>query len=316
VKYAILPQHLKENELLGGNGLVEMGTFVAILLGTVLAGLLIRLQGGPLVVAATAFAVAIAGWLFSRSIPSAPPSAPGLKVNWNFITETWRNLNFARKNRTVFLSILGISWFWFFGSVLLSQFPNLTKNILHGDETVVSTLLAIFSVGVGVGSLLCEKLSGHKVEIGLVPFGAIGMTVFGIDFYFAASQIAPHAVVGSMEFVTNVAHWRLIADLTLLGVFGGFYIVPLYALIQIRSDPEVRSRIIANNNILNALFMVVSFLMAGTLLNHGFTIPEVLLTTALLNGVVTTAVFILVPEFLTHFLVWLRLAKPVAESAP
>jgi 1-acyl-sn-glycerol-3-phosphate acyltransferase len=322
VKYAILPQHLRKEEIVGGNGLVEMGTNVAILLGTVLSGILIGINHGALLVGGIAVCIAIFGYLTSKEIPDAPPSSPQLPINWNIFSETWRNLQFTRKNRTVFLSILGISWFWLFGLVFLSQFPNLTKDILRGDETVVSLLLTIFSVGIAVGSLLCERLSGRKVEIGLVPFGSIGLTIFGVDFYFACSHLLPHAVTGAWVFLLDPSHIRLIADLSFIGLFGGLYIVPLYALIQIRSDPEHRSRIIAGNNILNALAMVFSVIMVLGLFKLGLSISEVLLVTALLNAVVAIYIFTLVPEFLMRFLVWMlihsayRLKKEGMDAIP
>lgn len=309
VKYAILPQHLKEDELVAGNGLVEMGTNVAILLGTIAGGVLIGREGGPLLVAVSAVTVAVIGWLASRGIPSAPPSAANLNINWNPFSETWRNLKFTKSNRAVFLAIIGISWFWLFGLVFISQFPNLTKNVLYGNESVVTLLLAIFSVGVGLGSLMCDKLSAHKVEIGLVPFGAIGMTIFGIDLYFSTAHLAPHALIGAEAFMTDSSHWRLMADLFLLAVFGGLYIVPLYALIQVRSEPGHRSRIIAGNNILNALFMVASVGMVIGMFALGLSIPQVLLATSVLNAIVTMCVFVMVPEFLSHFLAWLRIGQ-------
>src|SRR5215831_4132186 len=257
VKYAILPQHLRADELIGGNGLVEMGTFVAILLGEIVGGLVIAIKpDGPIYAGATAIAVAIAGYAVSRGIPNTPAVAPSLKINWNPFTETWRNLRFAQGNRVVWLSMLGISWFWFYGATYLTQFANYTKDILGGDEHVATLLLAIFSVGIGAGSLLCERLSGHKVEIGLVPFGSIGLSIFAIDLYFASKDLVATGQSGIEGFLAVGAHWRVAADLVLLGMFGGFYIVPLYALIQERSDPAYRSRIIAANNILNALFMV------------------------------------------------------------
>lgn len=324
VKYAILPQHLKSNELVGGNGMVEMGTNVAILLGTMLGGVLIAKQNGAMLVAVTAIAIAVIGYLSSRAIPSAPPSeeAVTMKINWNPFTETWRNLKFTKQNRTVFLSILGISWFWAFGLVFLSQFPNLTKDVLHGDESVVSLLLTLFSVGVGIGSLLCERLSGHKVEIGLVPFGAIGLTVFGVDAYFAMVNLPAHPVQDVWAFLADTSHVRLIIDLCLIGLFGGFYIVPLYALIQIRSEPAHRSRIIAGNNILNALFMVLSVGMVIGMFSAGLNIPQVLLATSLINALVAIYIFTLVPEFLMRFLVWMlvhtlyRLKKDNVEAIP
>lgn len=322
IKYAIIPQHLKPEELIGGNGMVEMGTNVAILLGTILGGVLIGADNGPLLVSLTAIVVAILGYLSSRPIPAAPAASPDLVINWNVFSETWRNLCFTKQNRTVFLSILGISWFWLYGLVFLSQFPNLTKNILHGDETVVSLLLAIFSVGVGVGSLLCERLSGHQVEIGLVPVGAIGMTVFGVDFYFAVAHLPATMTMGAIAFMENTAHLRMMIDLCLIGLFGGLYIVPLYALIQARSEEGHRSRIIAGNNIINAFAMVLSVGLVLGLLAAGLTIAQVLLVTSLLNAMVAIYIFTLVPEFLMRFLIWMlihtvyRLQKEGTESIP
>lgn len=323
VKYAILPQHLKESELVGGNGMVEMGTSVAILVGMMLGGWLVAQEGwGVTAAAVVTMAISATGFLLSRLIPLAPAADPQLKINWNPFTETWRNFQFMRGNRTVFLSVLGISWFWFYGSIFLTQFPNLSKDILSGQESVVTLLLIVFSIGIGVGSLLCERLSGHKVEIGLVPFGSIGMTLFGIDLYFALSAHIQHAPMALAAFLQDAGHWRILGDLFLIGLFGGFYIVPLYALIQIRSEPSHRSRIIAGNNILNALFMVAAAGIAIGLFAAGLTIPQLLLATALLNAVVALYIYRLVPEFLMRFIVWLlihsvyRLKKEGIEHIP
>jgi len=306
VKYAILPQTLKSDELVGGNGLIEMGTFVAILLGEIVGGLVIAIKpDGPLYTGATAIAIAIAGYVVSRRIPQAPSVAPDLRINWNPFTETWRNLRFAHGNRIVWLSMLGISWFWFYGATYLTQFANFTHDVLGGDEHVATMMLAIFSVGIGAGSLLCERLSGHKVEVGLVPFGSIGLSIFAIDLYFASRGLAPNSLTGVDGFLRVGAHWRIVADLILLGMFGGFYIVPLYALIQERSDAAFRSRIIAANNILNALFMVASAAIALGLLKAGCTIPQLFLATGLMNAIVAIYIFSLVPEFLMRFLAWL-----------
>ncbi|HEY2863487.1 MAG TPA: MFS transporter [Casimicrobiaceae bacterium] len=306
VKYAILPQHLRSDELVGGNGLVEMGTFVAILLGEIVGGLVVAIKpNGPVFAGAVAVAIAIAGYLVSRRIPETPAVAPGLHINWNPFTETWRNLRFAHGNRVVWLAMLGISWFWFYGATYLTQFANFTKDVLGGDEHVATLLLAIFSIGIGVGSLLCERLSGHKVEIGLVPFGSIGLSVFAVDLYFASRGLAPQGLAGIGAFFAVTAHWRVIADLILIGMFGGFYIVPLYVLIQERSEAAFRSRIIAANNILNAIFMVASAAIALALLKAGLTIPQLLLVTGLMNAVVAIYIYLLVPEFLMRFLAWL-----------
>ncbi len=306
VKYAIMPQHLREDELVGGNGLIEAGTFVAILLGTLAGGLLAGTVGQPEWIAVGGLAVALAGYLASRGIPPAPPPAPWLQVNLNPFSETWRNIAFARQDRTVFLSILGISWFWLYGALFLAQFPAYARFVVGGGESAVILLLATFTVGIGVGSMLCERLSGKHVEIGLVPFGSIGLTVFGVDLYFASPSglagAAPHELLGLLSVP---AVWRVLFDLTLLGVFGGFFIVPLYALIQLRSSLEYRARIIAANNILNALFMVVGALGAASLLDGGLGIPALFGLAALLNAAVAVYIYGLVPEFLLRFMAWL-----------
>jgi len=306
VKYAILPQHLAEGELVGGNALVEAGTFVAILFGTITGGLLAGAADASTWIAAGGLVVAVAGYITSRGIPAAPAPDPGLKINLNPISETWRNVNFARQNRTVFLSILGISWFWLYGALFLAQFPAYAKDVLGGAESAVTLLLAIFSVGIGIGSLLCERMSGKRVEIGLVPFGSIGLTLFGLDLAFAS----PAHAVGSapLELAALLAQpwaWRVIFDLLMLGVFGGFFIVPLYALVQIRSSAEHRARIIATNNIINALFMVVGALGAAALLSTGLSIPALFGIAALANALVAIYIYTLVPEFLLRFMAWL-----------
>ena len=305
VKYALLPQALNERELTGGNGMVEMGTFVAILLGNVAGGLLVALPGiGHTSVAVACVALALLGRLTAQSIPAAPPTDPGLKINWNPVTETWRNLVLAHGNIVVFRSLLGISWMWFFGAVFLSQFPSFAKDVLHGNEQVASLLLVVFSIGIGIGSLLCEVLGRRHVEIGLVPLGAIGMSVFAIDLYFACRSLPAAELMGATAFVTQPAHWRVMADLFLLSLFTGLYSVPMYALIQLRSAPTHRARIIAANNILNALFLIASSVIAGALLSAGFTIPQIFLITGLANAVVGIYIFLLVPEYLLRFVAW------------
>ncbi len=306
VKFAYLPQHLNERELTGGNGMVEMGTFVAILLGNVAGGLLIAVpQVGPQYVAVACVLLALIGRVAAQAVPLSPATDPGLRINWNPFTETWRNLKLARESIVVFRSLLGISWMWFFGAVFLSLFPAFAKEVLRGDEQVASLLLVVFSVGIGIGSLLCEVLSRRHVEIGLVPLGAIGMSIFAADLYLASRGLAAPAGGGAFTlaaFVAQPAHWRVMADLALLALFAGIYSVPMYALIQMRSQPTHRARIIAANNILNALFMVVSSLGVGALLAAGFTIPQVFLVVALLNAVVAAYIFLLVPEYLLRFI--------------
>ena len=306
VKYAYLPQHLHTDELIGGNGLIEMGTFVGILLGEILGAMLVSHgDGGVMLVAGITIGIAIMGYIASLGIPESPAADPGLKMNWNPVTETIRNIAFSKQNRPVFLSLLGNSWFWFYGAIILAQFPLFAKDFLRGDHSVFVLLLTVFSFGIGAGSLLCEKLSGHKVEIGLVPFGSIGLSVFGIDLALASQAYVAAQDVTAMQFITQPGAIRLLADIVLLGVFGGFYIVPLFALIQTRCEPGHLSRTIAGMNILNALFMVVASLAASAMLVKGFTIPQIFLATAILNVFVAAYIFSLVPEFLMRFLAWI-----------
>jgi 1-acyl-sn-glycerol-3-phosphate acyltransferase len=304
VKYAILPQHLKREELVGGNALIEAGTFVAILLGTLLGGLLAASAAATVWITAVGLVVAVGGYVASRSIPVAVPPAPTLVINPNPLTETWRNIGFARENRAVFHSIMGISWFWLFGALFLAQFPAYTKDVLGGSETAVTLLLATFTLGIGVGSLLCEKLSAKRVELGLVPLGSIGLTVFALDLAFA-SPAMPAAGLGALGLMQLASTWRVLADLLLIGVFGGFFIVPLYALVQQRSNPEHCARVIAANNILNALFMVVGSLAAAGMLAAGLSIPTLFAVAAVCNAAVALFIYGLVPEFLLRFIVWM-----------
>ncbi|SDP66940.1 1-acyl-sn-glycerol-3-phosphate acyltransferases [Rhodoferax sp. OV413] len=306
VKFAYLPQVLSDAELTGGNGMVEMGTFVAILLGNIVGGLLVTIpEVGHTAVAIGCVALALIGRWLAQAIPELAATDPQLKINWNPFTETWRNLQLAHGNLVVFRSLLGISWMWFFGAVFLSQFPSFAKEVLHGDEQVATLLLVLFSIGIGTGSLLCEVLSRRHVEIGLVPLGAIGMSVFAVDLYFASRGLPVVPVMGLGAFVAQSAHWRVMADLALLSLFAGLYSVPMYALIQLRSQPTHRARIIAANNILNALFMIGSSVIAGALLSSGFSIPQIFLFTGLANAVVAFYIFLLVPEYLLRFVAWL-----------
>jgi 1-acyl-sn-glycerol-3-phosphate acyltransferase len=305
VKFAYMPQVLNERELTGGNGMVEMGTFVAILAGNIVGGILIALPGiGATYVAITCIAVAILGRVVAQYIPATPATDPTLQINWNPFTETWKNLKLAHGNIVVFRSLLGISWMWFFGAVFLSQFPSFAKDVLHGSSNVASLLLVVFSIGIATGSLLCEVFSRRHVEIGLVPLGAIGMSVFALDLYFASRSLPKAELLTVMQFISISAHWRVMADLFLLSLFAGLYSVPMYALIQLRSQPTHRARIIAANNILNALFMIASSLIVGALLGSGFTIPQVFLFTALANAVVAIYIFLLVPEYFLRFVAW------------
>lgn len=306
IKFAILPQHLKDTELVGGNALIETGTFLAILIGMIIGTTFIAFpEHGRVIVSIIVISLALLGYLSARQIPITPAVTPDLKVNWNIFSETFKNFSFMRKKRSVFLSVLGVSWFWFFGATILSQLPNYTKHTLGGTESVLTLVLAAFSVGIGIGSLLCERMSGKKIEMGLVPLGAFGMTFFSIDLYLANHVTDAEPILTISEFITQSSSWRVLADATLIGVFSGFFIVPLHALIQQRCERHHLSRVIAGTNILNALFMVLSGVMAITLISLDFSIPEIILITGVLNVFVSIYIFTLVPEFIMRFLVWL-----------
>jgi MFS family permease len=325
VKYSYLPQHLKESELVGGNGMVEMGSFVAILLGQVLGASLATVAHHELFTSIAIITIGFLGFFTSQGIPDSPAADPSLKINWNPITETIKNVKFIWADQTIWLAIVGISWFWFYGATLLAQFPNFAKDILLGNESVFILLLSIFSIGIGIGSLMCEKLSKGKVEVGLVVFGAIGLTIFGADLYFSSNYLHHTVNLKSMfdfkTFITyshaynpdvysfnheSIARWRLLADIALTGFFGGLYIVPLYALIQTCAEKSHQSRVIAANNILNALFMVISAGFSILLLDKGLNIPQLFLATALLNVLVTIYLCIRQPEYYKTFIAWVK----------
>jgi len=301
IKFAYLPQHLKEHELMGGNGMVEMGSFVAILLGQIFGAWLAMHHQ---------YALAV-------SVSVLP--APKLNINWNPITETYRNLTFSWQHQVIWLAIIAISWFWFFGATVVAQLPNIATHVLHGDESVFILLLVMFSLGVGTGSLLCEKLSKGKVELGLVLFGAIGMSVFAADLYYVTSQLQQSIpqdthfdylrFIRTHEHVSTIMHWRLLIDICLLGAFGGFFIVPLYAEIQTRCEKTHLSRVIAGNNIVNAVFMVVSALFSVWILDLGHDIPQLMLITACINIVVMVYLCFRQPEYYRAFIRWISTNK-------
>lgn len=279
IKYAIIPQHMQENELVTANALVESGTFMAILLGTIGGGVLASLPQGGVVASLLGVAIAGVGYGLSRYIPQAPSVNEMAHTSWNIVTQNHYAIRLAYANSTVFLAIVAISWFWFYGALLLSQFPAFVKVVLHGDETTVTLLLSLFTIGIGVGSLLCEKLSHHTIRPVLIFIGALGITCFGIDFALSSAWFSPvEALYKSVSF------WHIVLDLSLIGLFGGLFSVPLYALIQSKSDPAFRSRIIAANNILNALFMVLGAIMTMGLLSLNWSIPQILLCVALITG--------------------------------
>ncbi|RDZ26229.1 MFS transporter [Lysobacter silvisoli] len=306
VKYSILPSVLKPEELTGGNGLVEMGTSISILIGMIFGGLIFKIAGdhGPTVAAVTIIALAITGNLVSRAIPRAEAGAPELKINWNPIPESVAIVRLARKQVAVRNSILGVSWFWFVGTVLTGNIPNYTEiHLGMGDWYVFP--LALFSIGTGVGSMLCEKLSARTVEIGLVPLGAFGISAFLFDLYFARTGLPAVTGLDVAGFMQQPGSWRIVIDLVGIGLFTGFFVVPLFALIQSRTPKNELSRVIAGMNIQNAAFIVLAAVL-GLVVQRFFhwTIPQVFLALAVANALVAIWIFTLVPEFLMRFLSW------------
>ena len=306
LKYSILPQQLAEEELIGGNAQIEMGTFVAILLGTLVGGVVAAVADVNLWLTLMVVGVAVLGYFASRYIPECPATAPDLKISWNPAKATWRMLQDARGNSSVYLSIMGISWFWLLGSAFLAQIPNLTKTVLNGSTTVVTLILSVFTIAVAFGSLACERLSGHKIELGLVPVGALGLSIAGIDLYFAIGGLDASITRDWWAFLGADGAFRLLLDMGLIGFFGGLFIVPLYAMIQLRTPEDRRARMIAVVNVMNALFMVAGALMAIVALGvAGMTIPDFLLTVILMNVAVSVFIFHQVPEFAMRFIIWM-----------
>ncbi|KAA8689200.1 Acyltransferase family protein [Pseudomonas caricapapayae] len=308
VKYSILPQHLRESELVGGNALVEMGTFLAILAGTISAGVMMSSSHYAWVVAAAIVLVACLGFVASFGIPRATAASPEMKLNWNIFTQSWATLRMGLgQTPAVSRSIVGNSWFWFVGAIYLTQIPAYAKEWMYGDETVVTLILTVFSIGIALGSLLCERLSGHKVEIGLVPFGSMGLTIFGLLLWWHSGAFPQNVQANDWLAVLSYGQgWLVLFDILGIGVFGGFYIVPLYALIQSRTPVKERSRVIAANNILNALFMVVSAIVSILLLSFAkLSIPQLFLAVSLMNIAVNIYIFKIVPEFTMRFMIWL-----------
>jgi 1-acyl-sn-glycerol-3-phosphate acyltransferase len=306
VKFALLPQQLDDDELVGGNALVEMGTFIAILVGTITAGIFFDFEQGLYWIAGGIVVFALLGFFSSQYIPNASANDPELKINWNPFSEMVHTIRQARENRSVYLSIMAISWFWFIGASYLTQFPNFARDFLGGSTQVVTLLLTLFSLGVALGSLLCEKLSGHKIELGIVPIGSLGMSIFGIDLYFSVAGIQVMEDMSAMAFIQQPENFRLMFDIAMVSAFGGLFVVPLQALIQHRSDEKNRAQIIAANNMFNAIFMVAS---AGigilALVVIELTIPEYFLVLAIMNIVVAIYVYSRVPEFVLRFFIWM-----------
>ncbi|KIE19161.1 acyl-phosphate glycerol 3-phosphate acyltransferase [Vibrio sinaloensis] len=305
VKYALLPQQLKANELVPGNALVETGTFLAILLGTLGAGVIASAENAKYIAAGAVVLCAVFGYIASRSIPEAPASAPDLSFKWQPIKQTKQTIAIAKADKTIFLALMAISWFWFLGAAYLTQFPNFTKIYLNGNESAVSFLLALFSVGIAVGSLACDKLSNHRIEVGIVPIGSLGITIFGALMATSIPSDLPEFDSFS-QFVSYQELWPLFAYLLLLGASGGVFIVPLYALMQQRAKVNQRAQVIAALNIYNSLFMVGSAVLGIVCLTVlDMTIPQLFTLLAVMNLLVAVYLFMQVPIFVVRFLVWI-----------
>jgi acyl-[acyl-carrier-protein]-phospholipid O-acyltransferase / long-chain-fatty-acid--[acyl-carrier-protein] ligase len=315
LKYSILPVHLATDELLGGNALIEAGTFLAILIGTIAGGVFILTGQGIAIVSVMVLSVAVLGLLASLSIPKAPAEAPDLKLGWNIARHTWEMTRYAAEQRDIFLSILGISWFWLIGSVYLSQFPTFSKDVLGADNNVVTLFLTAFSLGIGAGSILCSRLLKGEISARYVPLGALGVTLFTVDLFFASGPLAGSAAdtLGLQQFLAHPTAWRVLADLLLISIASGFYIVPLYTLMQERSAPSHRSRVIAANNIINAVFMVAGSLITVGLIALHVSVPGIFLTMGILNFLVAIYICKLLPDVVVKGLIagLLRLAYRV-----
>lgn len=303
IKYSILPELIKEEELVQGNALVASGTFVSILLGTILGGALIGVDSWGR--EATGFAVilfAIVGTIVSSRVQKLEPADSNLKIDWGLFKPSWKIVKVTMAKKSVFLAVMGISWFWFLGAALLSMFPVYGKNVLGTNSDVVTLFLAMFSIGVGVGSQICEKLSHKQVELGLVPFGTIGISLFVIDLFITGDPNLGLENIGIGEFLSYPIHWRILIDIFMLSIFSGFFIVPLYTFIQSRSEKGTRSQVIAGLNIINALFMVSSAIVLTLLYALNLTVPQIFGIWGVLNLIVAFYIYTVIPEYLMRFL--------------
>ena len=298
-KYAILPQHLAPSELPAGNGLVQMGTFLAILLGTMLGGFTVSVDGiGIGAVSLLVMVVATGGWMTSRAIPLAPPARKNIRVRWNLISETCRVVGYARQDRLVFSSVLAIAWFWFVGATFLQLIPTFTRDVLNGGPQVVTVMLSAFSIGIGAGSLACAVLSRGTIELRLVCLGALGLGTFTMGVYF----LVPTPVnlseggLGIMEFIARPINGWVFINLILVSISGGLYVVPLVTLVQSRAAPEKRAQVIAASNILNAMFMVASAVITLWLLSLGHSADEIFLIVGIGSFVLVGTLLFVVPE--------------------
>ena len=305
VKFAYLPRHLHTAELTGGNGMTEMGGFVAILLGSLLGGVLMTYPQGPVFAGVACLLVALFGWTMARFVPKTPPLTEGQRIHWNPFIVTLHSLRLAASDRPVLVALIAIGWMWFYGVAFLTQFPVFTREVVHGSEAVASLLLVIFAVGIGLGSVACEWMAHGRVEIGLVLLGAIGMTLFGVDLYFATQHLPHNGALQTLtRFLREGEHWRLMADLLLISASAGIYSVPLYAFVQHRVAETHRARVIAASNILNALFMIACAAYCATVLTAGIGVPPLLLSVAVLNALVVSWLIWMQPEYGRRFVAW------------
>lgn len=298
LKYSLLPEHLKNDELISGNALIEGGTFLAILLGTILGGIVVRFSNGVELISLAVISFALVGWIASRSIPKSPPADSRLVISFNIFSQTLKIIDFAKKEKTVWLSIIGISWFWFIGITFLSQFPTYTKDVINGDEFIVTLFLSIFSVGIGIGSVMCNKLLKGQINGKLVPTGSIGITI-GIVIFCIANYFydTPEQIISLGEFFSNSCYsWLIILGLLVVAISSGIYIVPLYAIMQHRSEAKYLSRIIAANNVLNALFMVISSIVIVALIQLKFDLLQIFL----LLGTTNILVFFIIRKIVNQ----------------
>ena len=313
IKYAIIPQHLGAGELVAGNAQVGMGTFVSILLGTLIGGWLVTGPQGPIMVGMLIISMALCGWYSSCKIPDAPPeqtaqTAPG---PFNPFRETVQNFRLAKHNPIVLTCIMAASWFWFYGSCFLTQVPNFAVSVLQGHPTLISILLGAFIIGVAMGSLLCHRLSKGKIEPGLVPLATLGLSLVSLDLYFSSTSYAFSNQLAQplapLVFLMMPEGLRVLAGLLFIGLFGGLFIVPLYSMIQQGTKAESRARVLSVNNICNALFMVTSSLIGILFLSVlGWSIPQFFIAIALLNLLFMGVIFYSQPIFLSAFKGWLK----------
>ncbi len=307
-KYSIIPDLVPTEQLVAGNAYIELGTFIAVLIGTLAGGIVASLPGGLWILTLGLIGISLFGIITSRYVPKTRIAAPDLKFQWNPIPSTWSSLKLSYKESSVFNSILGISWFWFLGVAILTILPVFSKDILCGGEHVATAFLSMFVIGIAIGNVLCERLSFQRIEIGLVPFGSLGMTLFLADIAIVSSQWGYHDATHLLNFsdyVSQSGSIRILFDLLMIAVSGGLFTVPLYTLLQQRSDPAIRSRVIGTNNIMNAFFMVISSVLLMTFYSFKLTVPQIFFIFGVLNLFVTFYIYSIVPEFTLRFLAWI-----------